>query len=270
MVCAYLLNDSNPPYFFMALNSLKTLRHFNRDIPVKLFLIEDSGSSNRLLPWPYHVTKSTFLRKCDQYNVEVIKKQPIRFPGDENFLLMQRAYLAELADDTVLYLDADTFFFGDITKVIKDNLEHDVLGCENYDIPTCYINSKSVSINGGVVLWNNGLIRKWCEKLPYYSSAIKAGKYDHASPLLRQKILLREEASIGIFALENNLKYKYFEKTECLLSNLKYRYPVIFHSITANFPKAYELLEPMTKGMQPPATVIPCHSFRSEVHLDRP
>lgn len=134
MICAYCFNCKQP-YLRMAINSIQMLKKHSNCRIILLIIGEVD---------PY-------LQSLD---CEIIQCKPIH--GEGPFPL-NKAHLAKIKTDQVLFIDSDTFISGDIQPIFDEYLEYDIVGCEN---KWCYgqgFNPKwAKPLNGGFLLFNHG------------------------------------------------------------------------------------------------------------------
>ena len=133
---AYLIN-MHPFYLKMALTSVGMLRSHNKKVPVRVYLIRDNAHQtierenvSRHHP-PLHNMTDQFIIACQNLDVEVCERLPLSYPGEETFFHINRKYLSEVPEPNVLYIDADTFIFGDIESIF-DHYPH-----EHIDFAAC-------------------------------------------------------------------------------------------------------------------------------------
>jgi hypothetical protein len=98
----YVLNDTRPrhpvddwpkhDYVEMGLTSLRMLREHNKNIPVKIILI---NSQYREVDERFQALGATIIHKTNH-------------PSDRSYFPMNKCWVGELEEDQVLYLDVDT------------------------------------------------------------------------------------------------------------------------------------------------------------------
>lgn len=266
---AYVTNE-HPYYLRMILNSASMLRRHNRTVPVRVFLVRD-GSSQTIER--ENVSRSAcgtgeavdmFLRGCEGIGVEVIEKPPLVYPGEETFFHVNRMYMGELAEDRVLYLDADTFVFGDVESLFDRYRGVGLAACRadwalarGYDLN--FLPVPVVPFSSGVMVWNFGEVRWWCERLPGYLADLRTGDGPLSRWLYVQHpdCLLREEFSVSKHVSEQGLSFDYIRREDCHLVKSDDDIQAIgestvFHCYTPNWKKCCRRL-----AGKPPKRIAP-------------
>lgn len=260
---AYLVNE-HPLYLRMALHSLEMLvANLKSDVDLKMFLITDKSHTtierNVTRPeWGYSPTPER-LNQFRDLGVQVI----VRPPADQ-FLHGNRQYLGELETDSLLYIDADTFIFGDVGKLFDDHAHQDFVAAEAEWVkargfPHSMFNEPSgcplKPFSSGVLLWNNGWHKDWAEKLPVWMERFRTREHPLGNWLYEQHpdCLLREEFSSTAWAHErlndkNPIKHGYFDPKEVQLIRYssdfdKLGKQTIFHCYTPNWWTCRQMLD---------------------------
>jgi hypothetical protein len=261
----YITNE-HPFYLRMALTSMGMLRNHNKDIPVRIFLVRDQSSQTIERE---NVSKHTsinvestdqFIETCKSIDVEVLDRPPLIYPGEESFFHINRKYFAELKEDHILYLDADTFIFGDVEDIFDHHEFVDFAACEAMWARRRGWNPGFLPVpvgpfSSGVMLWNNGTIRDWCDLLPRYMADFRKNESTLANWLrtLHSDCLLREEFSVTRHVCMAGLVHSFIEKEDCHLIESEQDIDdlgksLIFHSYTPNWKKCYAKLYPKKVG----------------------
>lgn len=241
----YCVNDK-PLYVQMALNSIRMLRKYNQSIPVKLFYISDQPASQEFA----------------DLNVEVLIR-PWYMPEYEYFSV-NKAHLRELPEDSVLYLDADTFIFGDVGELF-DRYRTDFTAVENSWVYSQgwnedFLPNKVKPFNAGVQLFHGGYHRTMFERLP--DAFVRMTKEE--SPLASwvrayHNGCLREEFACCVIAAESEgIRYEYFKKPDVYNIQRKEDVPgchesIIFHSYTKQWEMVNKWLQTRRKVVWPRA-----------------
>lgn len=245
----YLLSD-RPFYMYMATNSMKMLRQYNNSIPVKVIFIETVPS---LPEMGFEITKNEFLRICCELDVEVVHKPWFPIPGEEKFFLINKMYLSELEDQNVLFLDVDTFIFGDVAKLFEKYGDCDVAGCQNrwvcnHGWDGKYLSGDMLPFNGGVLLFNNG----WHFGKSSEWSRIMKDFGEKRTPFARwvscnNRSWNREEMAFSALVANSGAFYRYFDREDA--HNVYWpndlfelHKSVVAHTYTENWKKAYNNL----------------------------
>ena len=214
--CVYLLNNK-PPYVDMAVNSIYMLRTYNQSIKVICLCLEDVALPKYL-------------------NVEKI---PIKNLG--NFFFTNKQHLGSLDYEDILYIDSDTFIFGNIEKLF--DYEYDFVGCEN---TWAYFEGFNLfnPTNGGVLLYKNNAHKK-----VYYKFAEKLKSMEADYPELdlwikNKNEWIREEFLTSQIVCDLSLSKTFFEYEHCRLLKWeedfdKMHESVIFHSFTNQWNYAF-------------------------------
>jgi len=214
------------------------LRDHNTVIPVKIIIIDE------LDEW--------FYESLIKYDVEVIQKPFFISPGEEDYFPINRIYLKELSEPSILHIDADTFIFGDV-DILFETYKHVDFAAErakwaarrpDWNDEFTYGISPVVS---GVHIWNHGAIQKW--DLLENCKLLREGKLPASNFLYRisDTYYNREEFSIPYSLKEHGLKYEYFRPQHCKvpvvpgdLDNASQS--IIFHSYASNWKRIYTQL----------------------------
>ena len=257
--CVYLTNE-HPGYMKMAINSMRMLRKHNADLPVRCVFIRDHCSQT--MPRD-NISESTlsgnselFLEMCRNSNVEVWERPPLMFRGEEKFFHINRMYLNDMQEESLLYIDADTFIFGDVTTIFDDYSDVEFAACpanwamgrkwKKEYLPSGHL---TIPFSSGVMLWNKGAVRDWSSKLNYYCRSLREGKHAISNWLYQQHddCLLREEFSVSLHVAYEGIKYRYLKREDCQLilypsdkndvGNSK-----IFHCYSPNWRAIYQKL----------------------------
>jgi hypothetical protein len=253
--CVYLVNE-HPFYMRELINSIKMLREYNSAIPVKLFLILDSANQTLMRKNMSSVNLTTDeLRKAmDQFNIEVIEKEPFISPGDEGYFVINRTYLQELKEDHIFHIDADTFIFGDIEPLFEKYQDVDFAACESewMKSTSTWTNEYTKGINpfnSGVMFWKNEHLVKWAKKLPSFLKELKNKEHPSSKWLYEvcDKANNREELSVSLYVAENNLSHKYISSKDCFtaINESSFQFlgkTLIFHPFTDQWLETYRRL----------------------------
>lgn len=240
-VCCYLSSGDN---FFckMVLTSIKTLRQYNKTVKVRVFLI---GTD--------HQTKIDVAAK--DLNIEIIRK-----PSLSNYFCLNRQYLSECDEECVLYIDGDTFIFGDIELLFDNHKNVDfaaatddyITGCTDWcqeNLLKDYHSLGAIPVpvfNGGILLWNNGKIRDWAESLPEMCEKLQDKQFS-VTPWLfgnNRDCYHKETFCICFHVAQKRLKYEIMGKNEVvnLFSWDDYyawenRDFIVYHTFTQNWDR---------------------------------
>jgi len=166
-VCIYLSSDDDF-YSSMVLTSINMLRLFNREIKIRVFVIGGY---------------SLIDKHASEFGLEVIHKE-----SRDPYFCLNRQYLTESEEDSVLYIDGDTFVFGNIETLFERYKNVDfaaatddwIVGQPDWRDDQLQESFALVEaepgpiFNGGLMFWNNRTIRNWeldkycklCQDLP--------------------------------------------------------------------------------------------------------
>jgi hypothetical protein len=253
------ITNQHPLYLKMVLASVGMLRQHNTRIPVRVFLINDHSAQtiqreNVSLHVDVNEDNSAFIAACESLNVEVLPRIPLVYPGEEKFFHINRKYFAELPEANILYIDADTFIFGDVETIFDNHQYVDFAACKaEWAIGRGWSSSflaKPVGpFSSGIMLWDNHSIRDWCDRLPAYMASFRENDTTLANWLhsLHEDCLLREEFSVTKHISETNLVHSFISQEECHLIRTEQCIEqvgnsTIFHSYTPNWKKVYHKL----------------------------
>lgn len=229
-------------YMSMCANSIKMLRKYNKNIPVKVIFIK---CDDRIEKNNKYINEETFEKACDILDVEVIIKPWINVEGEEGYFPINKIHLRDFNDDSLLFIDGDTFIFGDVEELFE-KYNNDFVACENKwmygkNWPQGCLPIKPY--NAGVMLFNNktykrcfGKLEEICKSIMTDGSAISRWMHDTGCTFNREEIAI----SIWACAVDND----YFLKTEA--HNVYYPQEIekmhettIFHCYTFNWKKIY-------------------------------
>lgn len=104
----YYSVDDDPKYLYFAIRSVASLRRYNRDIPVRVFVHGQPPARAR-----------TALRRA---GAEVVVRPAIE---RHRLMLLKWQPLELLREPRQLFIDADTVFFGNVDRLFRDRTEHD-------------------------------------------------------------------------------------------------------------------------------------------------
>lgn len=195
----------------MATHSITMLRKHNQNIKVVCLCIED-------LELPEHL------------NIEKIRVKNL---GD--FFFTNKEHLSDLNYEEVLYIDSDTFIFGDIEKVFE--YDADFVGCENN---WCYSQGFNLfrPANGGVLLFKNKAHNKIYANFTnrLFSMGLNDPDLDYWIRKTKNE-WTREEFLASQLALDLGLKTDFFKPEHCRLLQwtedfLRMKESIIFHTFT--------------------------------------
>lgn len=250
-VCQYLSN-AHPFYLGMVTNSIIMLRKYNKDVKVRLFLVQDEGKSthttnhrgNELSTKSKISTTDYIYLLKNNLNVEVLEKEPLKI--EKGFFHIHRSLMRDTQEESLLFIDADTFIFKDVEELFDKYKEYDYVG-----LPISYLNGWNKEwlpfkpFNSAVNLWNNGWIRKFAQDLEYWCKLIKEKKHIVSDWCYQQcsRGTNREEMSTSLFVAENKLKHCVWDRWDVRNSatSIDYREApntYIFHTFTHNWERA--------------------------------
>lgn len=175
-ICVYLVSD-DPFYCRMALTSIIMLRQYNKEIKVRVFII-----GNR---------KTKIDDYAEQLRLEVVHRPPTPAAQEYNYFCLNREYLAECKEETILYIDSDTFIFGNVDSICERYQDVDFAAAQDdWIINTpdwqqqhllesyAQLGVQPVPVfNGGLTLWNKGCVRDWAKKLAITCKELYERKY---------------------------------------------------------------------------------------------
>ena len=248
MICVYLVNEE-PSYIGILSHSLKMLRQHNRNVPIVVYYVQDGHRDTRYIPWVREmrqVTKRNNLpfdqeslsKLCQELKVEVRVRKP---PQQEVYFSLHRLLLQEMEEETVLLLDGDTFVYGNIEQFVYPGLDFVATvnsWGQNNSIPGKDVNFKM--FNSGVVLWQNGWMKKWAGELEEYCRRLKERNHPLSEWLwsVSPECIGREEFATTLFVLDHGLKYAYFDDAH-VQTGIHNGSTLILHTLTPNWLKYY-------------------------------
>lgn len=236
------------------------LRQYSQ-VPVRVFLFDQN--------WPdkqengLHLNRDDFLSNMDALNVEVVCKKPLsKFGMDfgpqplrefyksqqNDFFLVNKTCIAECPEESVLFIDVDTFIFGDVTELFLEDV--DFVACKNRWIDWTQHEFFTVwPFNGGIQLFNNGLHRRLLADLPEQCQELATGNSPFSNWLRDEDRLWNvEEFAISKMVSDDGLKYRYFEDHQAKncygKDDINHpRKSLIFHPYTINWKQVYNMLK---------------------------
>ena len=234
----------------MACFSLKTLRQHNPTLPVTIYFVEDNRRDSRTANDPQAllraikmVTKEELFSLCKSLNVNLQIYKNLDLKEETGYFSMHRIVFRDCLYSTVLLLDADTFVFGDVTPLFEIYKDVDFASTTNTygDHYFTKWNGKSVrSFNSGVVIFNNQNLKKYADVVYDYCLSLKKKTHPLSEWLWSVSPMAtgREELAFTLFALDNNLKYAYFDPSHVQKENWKSP-TKIYHTLTHNWLDFY-------------------------------
>lgn len=216
----FCINDK-PKYKKMLLNAVSMLRKYS-NIPIKLI----------------YVSRETF-PELEQYNVKVINKN-----NYDDYFSLNKYYLSELEEDSILYLDCDIFINGDISCFF-DSYKTSFTAVESKwayqkGWKDDFLPNKHKPVNSGIQLFHNGYHREMFSKLPETIERLKEN-----SPIANwckeyHNGCLKEEIACSMILSESNVSYDYFKSKDCYnierISDVsRVHESIIFHSYNLQY-----------------------------------
>lgn len=194
-----------------------------------------------------------FFMSCRKLNALVVSVPKMDIPGEEGYICINRVYFQMMTEDELLYIDSDTFVFGDVGKLF-DTCQTDFAACPARWVSVRgYPNTlKIFPFCGGVHLWRNGKHRQWASALPEISKELRERRHPVSEWLYQidAKCYNREEFTIPIFLERTGLSYQYFQRDEVMLLETEADFDniqnstVIFHCYTGQWTRVMDLLVP--------------------------
>lgn len=219
--------------------SISGLRKYS-NLPIKVIFIENRKDD-----------PSQFLSFCDQFNVEIIRKEWFNCDDELNYFPINKAHLADIQGDRILFIDADTFVFGDVECIFDQYNGFDVVACENKwgkELWKPHYLKKVRPINSGVMLWDGDWLRLSAALMPDICVGLKNKQYPLSEYLYNvdHKCWNREEFAYSVFLdQQETLQVGYFDRQH--VHNLLWeqeikdaKKSIIFHSYTSQWRKVYE------------------------------
>lgn len=219
----------------MASFPIQMIRNYT-NIPIAVILLNDNMLCSDYIPNKIinnKINKEKFKLICDKFDVELIEKKPI----NEN-MFYNKEYLKELNYKNILYLDADTFIFGNIELIFEKYKEEEFYGSaarwmEVYDWDKKLLNKPNFRL--GVQLWNNS-IQKWdlnkiTDELKIWLKNNTTNKYtgvDFTIPLSIESYGIFED--LDVFTVNSSFDKNMFKKS------------LIFHSCFSSWKYFYDIL----------------------------
>jgi hypothetical protein len=251
-VCQYLSND-HPLYLKMVANSIHMLRKHNDIIKVRLHLVHDDGQITKTtnhqgdsLSIKSKYSVSEYIKLFQDMDVEVVEREPLELEGEEGFFHIHRSLLKDTEEESLLFIDADTFIFKDVEELFDKYSEYDYVG-----LPIHYLDGWNKSwlpfkpYNSAVNLWNNSWICKFAEALPSYCRQLRERTHVCGNWCYERcnRGTGREELSTSLFVDDNCLKHTVWDNWDVRNSASLKDYDeapqtCIFHTFTHNWQRA--------------------------------
>lgn len=224
-VVVFCVND-NLRYQDMCVHAVRMLRQHNHTIPVKVIYIDGQDMD--------------FMRTLASMKVEVVSR-PV-FRPETNYFSINKHWLHELQEDSVLYLDVDLFINGDVESLF-DKYRTDFTAVESKWAYTKgwkdeFLGGKHKPMNSGIQLFHGGFHRKMFSGLSEAFDRLS----DHELPLAKWSWdyyngCLREEIACSLILSESPASYSFFKTGDCYNIERsedipRCHEPVIFHSYT--------------------------------------
>ena len=239
--------SENPLYMFMTMNSINMLREFS-PIPIEVIFID-----NFPVDYPrFKTSKKDFLRFCEDKEVEVSYHYlPEDWFGWEvgKDIWVFRYFLQTVECANVLYLESDTFVFGNVEDLFDNEVDIAAVPSD-WAYGTAgwkpLADKMPVPFNPGIVLWKNWCMQLWASwylnatrKLQTEPSEIKDWLFS-THPTAKHA----EEISLNIFTLANDLSFRFMESWEADVLKVKKIWdhgnaPIVFHSYTNHWKYVY-------------------------------
>lgn len=216
-VCCYITSGDDF-YCGMVLTSAYMLRQHNKTIPIRVFLIDSDKTT-----------------KIDKYanslNIEIERFPATKKAIEQKYFCLNREYLSTCEEDSVLYIDGDTFIFGDVKDLFDRYEKYDfaaatddwITGTEDWSperLNECYDMVKGSIVpvfNGGLTLWNNKCVRGWAsEYLPEICTKLQNKEFPLTNWLFANNRVCyhKETFSICLYVSHNRLNYKVMDRKD--------------------------------------------------------
>ncbi len=210
----------------MLKNSISMVRKYNKEIKIKVISVGSSVEIN-------------------DDNLEVIVK-----PDNNVYPFpLNKIHLREIQDESVLFLDCDTFIFDNVEEIYQEYQEYDFVACEDdwayhkgYKLE--FLTNKTKPFNSGVMFFNNYSHQKIYENLDKITNSLKITNPEFWNWLTKFQWTMDEFVLTKIID-DLQLKHVYFQRK--FAYNIKWKEDfdkmsesIIFHSYTNQWEKARE------------------------------
>jgi hypothetical protein len=217
MLCVYLVNE-HPFYLGMVDYSLSMLRTYNPTVPVRVYYIED-GAHEADGKFAVRRSPAEFFDTCQKHNIEVVKKPVFYPPGEERYVCIHRYLFEEIQEETILYIDGDTFIFGDVGLIFDRYAHVDFAAVRGEWVRSFGYDPKLLPVfpfNSGVMYWNHGWHRRWGAELVERCRNLRERRHPVADWLyeVNPQCYNREEFTLPIFVQDHGLAYEYFHEKD--------------------------------------------------------
>jgi len=235
-VCAYVVTQ-NILYMNMAYLSILLLRKYNKTIPITLFFVQDQDkikTTNNQLDYStiekldlekIKIASDFFVKKLKEFNVNIVLKPP--YVKDDTFPHANRAYISELKEENVFFIDADTFIFDDVLKIFEGYPDNDFVALKapwikitnNFDKISEKFFGGLQPFCGCLLLFKNHKAKIWANSIiPNIRKTLD--NQEIKEWMLKENLfLIRDEISILTFVKDNNINYAYFDIKDCCQIN---------------------------------------------------
>lgn len=223
----------------MAANSISMLRQFNSTIKVKVFFFRQKDGSD----------SQAFFKFCEQ-NAVLVEEKPLI----AGVFHLNRYHLTSCEEDCLLFIDSDTFIFGDIEELFSYDV--DFVACRNEWVNYQGWNKEwlpDMPFNGGVMLFRNGYHRDCFESFLGENERLQDEKSDFANWLRCGRLHCRDEFAISSLVLRSGQSYGYFAPNHCwtilkeeditAMDN-----SIVFHSFAAQWQQCFNRLNHVSKN----------------------
>ena len=261
-VCVYVVTQSL--YFMnMAYVSISNLRLHNKDIPIKLFFIQDRGHlvttnnqldyskiQHRIDPNAIVVVSQMFVEMMqNNLNVEVIIKAPHK--SNTEFVHANRMYISEIDEPNVLFIDSDTFIFGDVANIFKKYNECNFVALNAPWISRVklykeyserYFNNLP-PFAGCILLFRENKAKIWAKSIMPKIAELESDQYITEWMFSENLYPIREELALLGIVSDNKFRYGFFDKKDCTqIDDPQYRSSTIVHTFSYLWEKTYKEL----------------------------
>jgi hypothetical protein len=245
----------------MAYVSISTLRQHNKNIPIKLFFIQDRGHlvttnnqldyskiQHRMDPKNVLLISQLFIEMMQNHlNVEVIVKPPHQ--ANTEFVHANRMYISEVDEPNVLFIDSDTFIFGDVENIFKKYNENNFVALNAPWISKVklYKNfsdryfSSLPPFAGCILMFREGKSKIWANSIMPKIKELESDTYITEWMFSENLYAIREEIALLGIVSENKFRYNFFDQTDCTqINDPNFRSSTIVHTFSYLWLDAYK------------------------------
>ena len=247
--CVYLISE-RPKYSRMLKSSVAGLRRHSPDVPVIVFVVT---------PDPLGEEAAQQIAELEKL-VDVVRAvEPLDV--ESGYFCDNKQHLADTGFAHFLYLDADTFVFGDIRRLFDEYAHCDLVARPSdwafrVGYRASMVPDVLCPVNGGVVLMSDAFVQQWAQQMRTWNAEVRDGlEYPELVAWLERisphKLWPREEWSLALAAWRGDYRVALMTDRDChLLADdpeneiaANWVRSTIFHTYTAYWERCAKRLQ---------------------------